>query len=242
MADSFKSEWNFADEFSTEIVEKHKAKEVLVLERELYNDVFNHQDNLLEEAKNIIDGEIDEAFRIKRLNDLGFSNSESIKAKIEWATQRLQMKRDAEFATYYKTEYPTYRFISYSKVEQICAKYGLVYSNVYNYISDIPEKNQKEILNFKVKRKDLEENYTIPSSAIIFIEEIPGIEASKYSPVCYPRIMAPPSKFKQGLRLQGFELIKDDPIVLQPVKGGYLIVTAWGLEAADENVVNEINN
>lgn len=30
-----------------------------------------------------------------------------------------------------------------------------------------------------------------------------------------------------------------DPVVLQPVKGGYLILTAWGDEASDENVVNQ---
>ncbi len=30
-----------------------------------------------------------------------------------------------------------------------------------------------------------------------------------------------------------------DPVVLQPVKGGYLIVAAWGDEATDENVVNQ---
>lgn len=33
-----------------------------------------------------------------------------------------------------------------------------------------------------------------------------------------------------------------DPVVLQPVKGGYLILTAWGDEASDPIVVNEINN
>lgn len=33
-----------------------------------------------------------------------------------------------------------------------------------------------------------------------------------------------------------------DPIVLQPVKGGYLILAAWGDEASDPIVVNEINN
>jgi hypothetical protein len=30
-----------------------------------------------------------------------------------------------------------------------------------------------------------------------------------------------------------------DPIVLQPVKGGYLVVSKWGLEAGDEGLVNE---
>lgn len=33
-----------------------------------------------------------------------------------------------------------------------------------------------------------------------------------------------------------------DPVVLQPVNGGYLIVTAWGDEASDEIVVNEKMN
>lgn len=30
-----------------------------------------------------------------------------------------------------------------------------------------------------------------------------------------------------------------DPIVLQPVNGGYLIISKWGLEASDESLVNE---
>ncbi len=33
-----------------------------------------------------------------------------------------------------------------------------------------------------------------------------------------------------------------DPVVLQPVKGGYLIICAWGDESSDELVVNEIHN
>jgi hypothetical protein len=48
-----------------------------------------------------------------------------------------------------------------------------------------------------------------------------------------------------GLTLvDGYKLIKHvpDPVVLQPVKRGYLILTAWGDEASDENVVNETMN
>lgn len=48
-----------------------------------------------------------------------------------------------------------------------------------------------------------------------------------------------------GLELsEGYKLQKKhipDPVVLQPVKGGYLIVTAWGDEASDPIVVNPIN-
>lgn len=39
-----------------------------------------------------------------------------------------------------------------------------------------------------------------------------------------------------------FNWLLNDPIVLQPVKRGYLIVSAWGLEAADPDVMNELMN
>lgn len=34
----------------------------------------------------------------------------------------------------------------------------------------------------------------------------------------------------------------EDPVVLKRIVGGYLILTAWGPEASDPHVVNEINN
>lgn len=49
-----------------------------------------------------------------------------------------------------------------------------------------------------------------------------------------------------GLELvEGYKLQKKhipDPVVLNPVKGGYLILTAWGDEASDPIVTNSINN
>jgi hypothetical protein len=49
-----------------------------------------------------------------------------------------------------------------------------------------------------------------------------------------------------GLELiEGYKLEKKhipDPVVLQPVNGGYIILAAWGDEASDPLVVNEINN
>lgn len=47
-----------------------------------------------------------------------------------------------------------------------------------------------------------------------------------------------------GMDLKGYRLQKHipDPVVLQPVRGGYLILAAWGDESSDELVVNNINN
>ena len=47
----------------------------------------------------------------------------------------------------------------------------------------------------------------------------------------------------KGKEVRGYK-IQDipDPVVLQPVNGGYLIVAAWGDEASDEIVVNQTQN
>lgn len=48
---------------------------------------------------------------------------------------------------------------------------------------------------------------------------------------------------KIGALFQSITTVKvPDPVVLQPVKGGYLIVAAWGDEASDEIVINEAMN
>ncbi len=49
-----------------------------------------------------------------------------------------------------------------------------------------------------------------------------------------------------GLELEdGYKLMKKhipDPVVLQPIKGGYLVLTKWGEEASDPILLNEIEN
>ncbi len=44
-------------------------------------------------------------------------------------------------------------------------------------------------------------------------------------------------------KIEGYKIIDiPDPVVLQPIVGGYLVVTAWGAEKSDPLVVNQINN
>lgn len=56
------------------------------------------------------------------------------------------------------------------------------------------------------------------------------------------KICAPKTEFKTSGMIVTDGYILKDPIVLQPVKGGYLIISKWGLEASDEIVVNEVEN
>lgn len=48
----------------------------------------------------------------------------------------------------------------------------------------------------------------------------------------------------KGMDISNYKISEHypDPVVLHPVNGGYLIVTAWGDEASDELVVNQTNN
>lgn len=63
---------------------------------------------------------------------------------------------------------------------------------------------------------------------------------SKTLKICAPE---KDMEIPQGKRLVGYK-IQDipDPVVLQPVKGGYLIVCAWGDESTDKIVVNQNQN
>lgn len=58
--------------------------------------------------------------------------------------------------------------------------------------------------------------------------------------ICAP---AKDMEIPQGKQVVGYKIQNvPDPVVLQPVRGGYLIICAWGDEASDEIVVNEKMN
>ncbi len=72
-------------------------------------------------------------------------------------------------------------------------------------------------------------------------EQIKSATEEVFAKPCY-KICAPEKDFDtRGLTKKGHEWV-DDPIVLQQVKGGYLIVSKWGLEASDALLVNEVLN
>lgn len=71
----------------------------------------------------------------------------------------------------------------------------------------------------------------------------PPTEVTEYFVQPPFKICAPEKDFDTRFMVKkdGYKL-EYDPIVLQPVKGGYLCVTKWGIEASDEIVTNPISN
>ncbi len=169
---------------------------------------------------------------------------------------------------YFTLKYPNYKFITEYSVKGICEKYGLVYGSIEKYIGTVPDKNLAVMEEFKVEEVDkitricytnqhtngwdfLQNVSSLQSESIV--ENMNGRKdhsAYKAFP-CSLEIAAPQYDFDMSNQeIRDFQLqdkpVPPDPIVLQPViyngKKHYLIVTAWGLESGDEEVVNERMN
>lgn len=169
---------------------------------------------------------------------------------------------------YFSFKYPHYKFITEDSVNTICKRYGLVYGEASRYTGTIPENNLREIEAFKIDEADecyissFSVSHRWGTDVDIFYTNKAGVvnaEAKlekrakewedvgsafvtgdvKKSPF---EIAAPASQMKEDQK-QGIDF---DPVVLAPVffedKKHYLIVTAWGLEASDDLVINPVHN
>lgn len=255
------------------------------IEQQIHNDVYSAQEELLKEAQRILGQapvyDTAKHKRMRGLKELGFNQAQEVSEYYE--TQKRIEEHEKRKVTIedYKQRYPLNKFIDEKSVKVVCDKYGLLLTDVGAYIAEIPEKNQNEIINFRVCESDLDNIHSgwfMPQGvfnsrgmsarqsqmdyAAMFMRSRFNDEPLQYEVPQYVmgvdpiqpdknqkvkgeglKIVAPVHKLStQGREKRGHKLEIKDPIVLQPVKGGYLIVSSWGLEASDPLVVNEINN
>lgn len=226
----------------------------------IHNEFNTASDRLLKEAQQIANQTdpklIDKG---KRLASLGFHETHEVKLSAQHKRRKDENAEHVKWANYYHQHYPFNRFIVEEQIKAICEKYGLIHGPVGNYIGFVPEKNLREIENFKLRDEDVPYVLRGWGRGMFFasepIDEIVDKKTwEEYQPDEYSNgrkwrgiplnICAPAKDFdKRGMMIRGFKLMSvPDPVVLQPVLGGSLILSAWGLEASDENVVNKINN
>lgn len=240
------------------LASKMYPKEVL----EIHHEFNTAADKLLEEAQAIINkGSTKNVNKVNRLESLGFKQANEVSELKPLLHQVKLSKEQIEFVNYYKREYPFNKFITEEQVKAICHKYNLVCGNVGIFKGFVPEKNLREIENFKLKEKDFIEYYcwsgewdTITTFKnrynkhdSYFDDARRDNDKWKYQKRAGSLKICAPIKDMDISNLElkdGYKLEKHvpDPVVLQPVNGGYLIITAWGDEASDPLVVNEINN
>jgi hypothetical protein len=214
----------------------------------IHEDVYSAEKLLFDEAEFILSKPIgydqEKYERLKSMSELGFKNAEEVKLFNSIEFERNKMEERRELIREYRMEYPFQRFIDIEAVKNICGKYNLLLTKVEDYIAEIPEKNQKEIVNFRVKNKHTRNPREVDSWLLdrhyYTHDENAFIEyQNKKVKGKHLLIIAPEHKLNtQNKEREGFILKIKDPIVLQPVNGGYLIVSSWGLEADDEMVIN----
>lgn len=214
---------------NTKIDPMFDEKSNVELIEDIHNEVYSAHDLLLKEAKAILEIPIDESKvqDYQKLMNLGFNSEKNISEYKQEVKKIEDSKKIKSTIEYYSFKYPFNKFINEDSVIRICQKYGLLLTDVNRFIGSIPETNQKEIINFKVDKKDLTYSYS---------------KDSEYTTGTGLFIIATRDQLNmKSARVQGHKLVdivKEDPIVLQPVKEGYLIVSAWGVEASDKEVQN----
>lgn len=246
-----------------------KPKNISEVIEEIHHTFYTEVDRLLSEAKisNSLHTDKQELInKCNRLKQLGFSSAQEVQEgekEIERLDQLQKINENKadliEAINYFSTKYPMYKFITENSVKNICQKYNLIYASVGRYTGTIPNENLKHIENFRIQKEDklyiekcnylfsAREDYVSYENSIC--SECSDFLGSYYSYFEAPlEIVAPLKDFNtEGMELKDFKLSKveiPDPIVLQPVfykrNKYYLIVTAWGIEAKDGEVLNPI--
>lgn len=230
---------------------------------QIHADFDSAQERLVAEATRIVNKKpVDLIEKGERLKSIGFTSAKPVSISEVVLSRIAQSKEFLSNLSDYQVRYPDYKFITDSEVERLCKKYGLVFGPANKYIGDIPEKNIREIESFRL----LEEDYIVKDETFTFTTYVGSIFHSGRWADTDPRpnidfgvtyekspekikpdfkIVAPKKDFDtSNMTLKGYVLEENlpDPIVLQPVKGGYLIVSKWGIEGNDESLTNELMN
>jgi hypothetical protein len=248
------------------VAEKPRPKQKIEAEivKEIHDSYDAAQEELLSEARKILGIKVRDEEKAKRMAALGFINTSVVKDTEDILKQKEANLELARTIEYYAINYPQYKFITMDKVVDINKKYGLVFGEVSRYKGDIPEKNLREIENFKVKEKDLLVAFQITSRGKWDIDTntiyltIQDAESRKKAwgkggyTTCRvfkaPLFISAPAhemELKRNERVDSEGLIysvNEDPIVMARVKGGLLIASKWGIEGQDKDLVNEQSN
>lgn len=246
------------------------VKDPQVVIAEIHNSFDTASEKLLNDAKAILAGSYD-IEKGERLKKIGFVSAKKAVEASAIVSEKQRNEELAKLIEYYQMHYPNNKFITEAKTKEICQKYGLLCAETTYYISDVPEKNLSEIENFKLRQEDMNKfqcGWLSTDRGYYHISQTKTTETHygyckgdnwrnvifNHTPEDVKEIYEPsPLKIcasvkdfdTKNMRIEDgykLELNLPDPIVLQPVKGGYLVVSKWGLEAEDADLVNEKMN
>ena len=186
---------------------------------------------------------------------------ESISAEYFDLMNRFREKEQIiQVINYYRVKYPANPFIPHENLLELCKKYGLVFDRAEYFTEDIPLDCLEAMEKFELKEED-SKKFPDATGEVISTEEmvqsianfhknvqrlaVGGVVGTEESGI--PRKKAS-AKLKKSFHIVGtkemfdlpmgrsfgqksFTSELDDPIVLQEVSKGWLLIAAWGPEA-----------
>lgn len=140
------------------------VKSVNEIIEEIHETFFTEHEKLMETAKitNSLGTNKEELIKkADRLYRLGFTSTKEVKEasleKLRLYNLKIENKEKGELIeaiNYFSFKYPFYKFITEESVKKICEKYNLIYGEVGKYIGTVPEKNLKQLEEFKISEED----------------------------------------------------------------------------------------
>jgi len=210
----------------TKSVIKEAVKPTATIEQ-VHNEFDTATERILEQANKILANQTEQdVSELQSLSNLGF------RQPTEQYRAYKQSKEQSEYAKYY--EKYDYKFITETELKRICRKYGLVIGLPEDFIGDIPAENRKDIINMKVAEEDKSYLMSFGRDSWSVINDKSDHSSSSYR-ISYKenfKIVGTLDQFDMTYKViedNVVRLIDKDPIVLQGVKGGYLIITKWGI-------------
>lgn len=176
--------------------------------------------------------------RVRTLIDMGFHQQADVQVfqeedrryeiqALEYSNKLDEHKR----AFSYQLKFPNYKFITHQALTKVMEKYWLICRETRLFIGTIPDRNVADMAQFQ---------------QVLQTSKYRGLISQKFC------IAAPTDQFVRHVSFLGQTMTEaeyqkwlvEDPILLAPLtdNSGFLIVTAWGDEAADPEVINERNN
>jgi len=223
----------------------------------VHNEFKEAEDKILRETMDIIKNTKLNYEKPIRLFQLGFEEVPEVKKHKKEEERLTEAEQTQDYILKYRKKYPLWKFITEKEINKICKKYGLYFGEVSIYRGFVPERNLKEIEQFKIDMNDaigIYEQLDVSRWGTMLVELYSQTQTQteekkqKKELVLmkdHLKICAPLKDFVlKGTKIKGREIIKPvpDPVVLYAVNGGYLIITSWGTEASDPLILNEINN
>lgn len=248
------------------VVKSQVKKSQKLIVEQIHSEFNKASDNAIAESKKILGQLPDISDDADILERIGFANAKSVVQNKQVKESKINAQYLAAIVLYWQQKLPTHKFITADQVTEICEKYGLVWGGIGLYKGEVPSKNVKEMSIFHSNNPITIEdrryckqyrNYNFPFSTSSNVE-IPysqfklvdaavqrgmrEVEEHFYEDKQY-MICAPEKDMhvdRSRVDSKTKMLVDDDPIVLYPVRGGYIVVSAWGAES--EIVINEKMN